>query len=438
MTSVWLKKKYPLLHFVGMMAVLFLMGTANKSMAANLSVVLSSDMDYSSNIDSDTTNTVEDVVQSIGIKVGVIENTKNYQVSGDFSVKGEHSYADRFSDQSAASAGFGLFNFDLIESFLNWQSSVTRNQVLNDVTGTDTDDNTGHRDIIRTGPGVSYKISKSTSLGLVANYINVEISDPTGVDTERVDANLNLKHEVNSVTALTLTTQYEELLKAAETDEFQSSNINVGLIRRFPRGSLVFKYGETKSESNNISATKGSFYNLTLIKEKVLWHDLSLRYVQDISDVSLGFDLDLELPAGEVATVNVTGNDIVKRKSFNFGISRVFGLYNYRVGVSFDESDFVTRNDDSKSKGLNVSFGQNISRGLDVTYSYAFGSSEFAEQPDVGTSSTTRYKVRSTYSLSADLSVNGFVGFAKRKNNENQIKEFEAFSMGVGVAWAIY
>ena len=87
--------------------------------AIELNGNVTTDIEYTTNSTLVSTQTQEDVSQIVGLDYTVLENRKSVQANANFRVENERYYNKSYSDRNSLTAGFGLFNLDLIESFLN-------------------------------------------------------------------------------------------------------------------------------------------------------------------------------------------------------------------------------------------------------------------------------------------------------------------------------
>jgi hypothetical protein len=218
--------------------MIFLLGAIPCANAIELSGQIFANTEYSNNTALVSTDKEDDVSQTVGLDLVVLENRKNVQANANFRVENERYYNDSFSDRTSLTAGFGLFNLDLIESFLNWQTSFTRTEVLTDATDTNTPDNREYRNILRTGPTVSYQYSRSSFFALNVNYVGVENSDEGASDSERVDGDLNYRYLFNPKTDFSVNSQYEQIIDGDGEEEYANVTLSLGLVRRFYQGDF--------------------------------------------------------------------------------------------------------------------------------------------------------------------------------------------------------
>jgi len=411
-----------------------------------LSAVLSSDVNYSNNISSESTDTEDSVSQSLGLKVVLLEQRKRFNADANFNLVEQHYYDDTFENQTSLTTGVGIFNFDLIENFLNWRTSFTRTQVLKSVFDNDTPDNNESRNILRSGPSVSYRVSPESTLGVSGNYVNVEISDPQASDSERVDGSIVYNYQFNSTTGFDISGRYDEIIDGDGTAELNNTKLSVGLSRELSRGQFTFNYGRTESNSSIADTVTGNFFDVSLSKNQVLGHNLGFRYSEDLSDTSIGFEADLDIPVfldgvdtGLTVPLAVTGSflDIVKQRRFNVSASRVIGSYMYSLSGYLRDTRYEVSNDDSKGRGLGASLRKNIVANFAMGVSYSFNLSDYVDRPLFGKERTASYIYDVSYGVVKDINLSGSLKYEIRMNSANQAREYEEFSVVLGVGWAL-
>jgi len=416
---------------------LFLVSFVPYSSAIELIGNVSTNVEYTNNAALVSTQTEDDVSQIVGLDLTVLENRKSVQANANFRVENERYYNNSFSDRTSLTAGFGLFNLDLIESFLNWQTSFTRTEVLTDTTDTDTPDNREYRNIVRTGPTVSYQYSRASFFALNVNYVGVENSDEAAFDSERVDGNLNYKYLFNPNTDFTVNSQYEEVIDGDGDEEYADVKFSLGLIRRFARGDFQFNFGRTRLTPDQSGAVKSNYFDIQLTREQLLWHDISLVYLEDISDTSIGFESDEQ---GEVlengSQRSASGNDIIERKRLDLSVNRVFGNTSYRVNGFWEIEQFVSQDVEEVSKGVNINVDHGLSRRLVSEFSYSYQEDDFSDRVGVGIDKESSYSVGVRYNLSTSFSVNSFIRFTTLYNTQNMSREYEEFATGFGLNWS--
>lgn len=404
-----------------------------------LSAVAATSAEYSDNIGRTPANTNEDIVHRLGLDLGVNERRAHFETDVNFTLEHEHYYNHTFADETSLTTGFGLFNIDLIESFLNWNTSFTRTEVLSDTAATDTPDNREHRDVFRSGPLVSYQPSRTSRFDLAANYISVENSDENVSDSERADGRFSYFHAFNSVTDFTINSTYGETIDPDEGNDYTNININAGFVRRFTNGELQFNAGRTALKPRGSASTRGNFFDISLSREQVFSHDIAIQYHEDISDTSIGFITDEQGSENDdVSLRSTTGNDTVKRKRVSMSVSRVMGDISYSANAFWQQQRFIVQQSDENSQGLVIAGNQQISPGLSAGFEYTYRLHDFVDRPSIGKDKTNGYRLSSQYELSRSFSANGFINFSARSNSKHDSREYEALTLGLGLNWVLY
>jgi hypothetical protein len=416
---------------------LFLVSFLPWANAVELNGNVSTNLEYSNNSALVSTQTKEDISQIVGIDLTILENRKSVQANANFRVENERYYNNSFSDETSLTAGFGLFNLDLIESFLNWQTSFTRTEVLTDTVDTNTPDNREYRNILRTGPTVSYQYSRAAHFALNVNYVGVENSDEAASDSKRIDGNLNYKYLFNPVTDFNINSQYEEIIDGDGDEEYANITLSLGLVRRFFLGDFQLNFGRTRLAPEQSDATKSNYFDIQLNREQFLWHDVSLLYLEDVSDTSIGFESDEQ---SEILETNdqrsASGNDVIKRKRLDFTAARVYGNTSYSIGTFWEKERFVSQDINEKSKGIDINIDHSLSQRLVSELRYSYQENDFEERDGVGKDKESSYSIGASYSVFSDFTINSFIRFSSRYNKQNMTREYEEFSTGFGLNWS--
>jgi len=420
---------------------LFIVFFASYANALELTGNVYTELEYTNNSALDSTQTQDDVSQNLGLDLNVLENRKSIQASANFRVEGEKYYNDSFSDRASLSAGFGLFNLDLIDSFLNWQTSFTRTEVLTDASDTNTPDNREYRNILRTGPTISYQYSSTSLLALNVNYVGVENSEEDASDTQRVNGLLNFRYLFNPMTKFSINSAYQEILgidSGSDSDEnYEVIKLSVGLVRRFFLGDFQFNLGRTRLTPDQSDATESNYFDVQLNRDQLFRHDVSLTYLEDISDTSIGFESDEEGADQQSDSQRSTsGSDVIKRKRIDLSATRVFGNTNYTINGFWENESFVVLDRGEKSVGFSLGINQNLSQRLISEFEYRYEINDFVGQAELGKDKESTYRVGGVYRLSADMRVNGFTRFSSRYNSQNMNREYEEFAVGFGFVWS--
>lgn len=407
--------------------------------AFELNVDAYSNIEYSDNVGLTSERPQEDFYQTFGLNVGVSEEKKDFQADATFSLEYGHYYNDTFDDQTSLSSGIGVFNFDIIDSFLNWSTSFTRTEVLTNATEVDVPDNREYRDIIRTGPQITYALSSASNLRFSANYINVENSEAQTRDSERLEGQASYYYFYNELTDIFASSTYEDLLDGDGDQEFKRNTLSLGINRRFVNGSVSLEAGRSRYDLEMADARESSFYDFSFIRSNVFGNDLTVQYFEDVSDTTIGFEADETSAEESLSTArgSVT-SDIVKRKRATVGLSGPISSYYYELDLFWEDEDYAIQLDDEQSHGANLRLEQNVLRGFLMGYEVGYRFSDLIERPTILDEVTMTYLVDANYDVTRNFSVNGFVGYEDRVNQQSSRREYQELSIGIGLNWNIY
>ena len=432
---------------------LFLMQCSGFSSAiTELDISAYSNTEYTSNARRVTTDTKNDVIERLGLEVRLSEERKRFDANANFRLEQEYYLNDTFSEQTNLTTGFGLFNFDIVEDFLDWRTSFTRTQTLSDPAEANTPDNREERNVLRTGPAISYRINPNSLFRFSTNFVQVENSDDTTADTKRIDGKASYSYQFNSITQFSLNGNYDEIIESDVDDplqpdvddEIRNISLYLGMNRQFHRGNLSINAGQNQVRSDTRETVSGNFFNVALERDQVLSHHLFLNYSESISDSSIGFttleDLLVTNPDPNAPTdlENASSLDIIKRKRFDVGITRDIETFQYSVNAFWTDLNYEIQASDERSSGLTVSGRQRMQESWTAGVSYQQMRQNFIDRPLDGKSTTHTYRVETDYRWTQNFSTNGFIAYEQRQNDDNFLREYEEFSVGLGLKIILY
>lgn len=409
-----------------------------KAGALELGATLSNEFEFNSNARLNSAVTHSDTVHRLVLDTTIIENRKNFQADANFSISKDTYFQNLYSDETSVVAGFGLFNFDLIDSFLNWHSSYVRSQVLVDSALADTPDNRDIRSVFSSGPSINYAINDASQISFSTSYINVENSNPSVSDSERYNGELSYLYRLNSITNLTASASRGETIDPDEAEDYVNNRYSVGLHRQFSHGNMEFEYGKSYYFPKFSSDVRGNYFRFSMTRQGVLHHDLQMSYLEDVSDSSIGL-LEDPVPGSEVTLESrgISVNDVVKTKQLDIEISRVLGNFIYRISGQREVATYSLAQSEERQYQLGVELQQNVSPTFNMSYSYGFDVDKYPDRPDIGVNRTSLYNLRAGYNVSDSLSLSGGVGYEIRRNELVSQEEYEDASASFAISWEI-
>lgn len=416
-----------------------------QSSALDLSSNLSSETLYSNNSGLTQTSKLDEVVQTTGLNLTVREDRKNFQTDVAVSLTSEKYLNSTYSDSASLTTGLGVLNFDIIESFLNWNTNFSRSEVLTDSAAEDTPDNRSLRNIFRTGPAINYAMSRYSTLGLFADYINVENANEDVSDSERLASGASYTFTYNPLTRFQLGSEYTSVLDADEGVEFEELSLSAGFTRIIVNGEVVFRYTLTEFGNENSRKEMANNFFFSLRRTQFFYHDLVLVYQQEVFDNVYGREVDVSAFTNkDEDKQTIPQNDIIQLDQASLDISRVMGSFNYVINgfwekegtLSFFGNSSGTKSEEVSTGGrvrLEFQYSPFVKYGVGVEYVI----DDFKDRPE-GKDTTSTYNFDSTYMMSEDLSLNTFVSYNHRSNNQDRSREYEEFSTGFGLVWRLF
>lgn len=380
----------------------------------------------------------QDVRQTVGFDLEVLETGRSIQADISLSVEHSKYYQKSYSDETSLGAGVGVLNFGLVDSFLDWRSSFRRSEVITDSSNRYNPDSREYRNIVRSGPVLNYQLSRAAALEFSSSYVGVENSDPDVSDSERVDNFLGLSYDINPLTELSLNGSYANVIDGDELDTFEDASVNVGLVRQFVRGQLSINIGRTRFIPETGDQREGNFFDIGFNREQLFLHDWTLRYNEDISDTSIGFENEEDaLESENTETLSINGTDILERRRFTLRVRREIGRMLYELSSRWEEEDYLVQLSDQRTHRADAQLRSRISPVLTFGAAYSWQSDNFIDVPSTGKDITSSYEVNSTYLLSQDVSLDGYLRFESRINSVNDGREYEGVFIGADLSWAL-
>ena len=174
----------------------------NAAHAFEVKATATSNTEYTNNLNNDRfgVDKVEDTLEQLSLNFQFEERRKKFTATLDTKFLHETYLNNSFSDKNEITAGLGLINFEIIESFLDWKSSYRRTRILKDEDEADTPDNQEIRDVYVTGPSIYYELNKLTHIVISSEFIQTEISDPDVSDSQRTSSRAMIRRVIDPVT----------------------------------------------------------------------------------------------------------------------------------------------------------------------------------------------------------------------------------------------
>lgn len=415
--------------------------------ALEASLLLSTGLEYSDNMALNSDSKENDLLQTVAFDLGLVEQGKHVQL--DVSVSASHSkyYDKTYSDETSIGAGLGVLNVGLIESFLDLRSSFRRSDIITDSSNRYNPDSKEFRNIYRTGPFIAYQISPTASLGLSSEYVAVENSDPDISDSERIENNMRWNYWVSSLTQLSVNGAYSNVTDGDELDTFANANANIGITRRIAKGEVSMSVGKTRFIPERGGYREGDFFDIRFDHDTLLHHEWMFQYYSNISDTSIGFTEQDESDAenegqsevsAPINSIDITGTDILERRQLRMRVRRDLGGLMYEIEALLEEEDYFVQRNDQEARRVDLRIRNILNHNWTAGVAVGWQSDDFIDVPSQGRDITTSYELNARHSFSPDLNFDGFLRFERRRNAENEVRAYEAASIGVSLEWQAF
>lgn len=419
--------------------------------AMEIKANLFSETEYTSNSKLDSFNTKEDIIERLGLSAVLSEERKRFNANARFNLSQEFYFNNTFSDQTQLTTGFGLFNFDIIEDFLDWRTSFTRIEVLSDAAEENTPDNREKRNVFRTGPSINYRINKASLFRFGTNYVQVENSDESAADTKRLEATAGYIYQYNSVTNFGWNAAYDRVIETEENGRKLSNSdeqpknltLSVGLNRQFSHGHFNFNIGRNEVHSEDSQKISGNYFDISIQYNKFYYYDIQLDYAESISDSSIGFDtlqsLQENSSPSSLSSSNISSAlDIVKRKQFDLAIDRTLDNFHYSINGFWAKDNYEIQPSDEETFGLGLRLDNQFHEAMILSFIFQYEKNKFLDQIELGEDVTSTYTAEGRYQLTKDFSIHGHVGYEKQGNNKSFSREYEDFFLMIGFNFLIF
>jgi len=264
-------------------------------------------------------------------------------------------------------------------------------------------------------------------------YTNVENSQANAADTERASLSVGISRQLNSIVSMGLTGHYERMLDGDGSEKYDRYQLGLSFSRQFVDSNIDLSAGRTLVVPEVSEKVGSNYVSLSFTREKLWLHDVTVNYLEDISDTSIGFAVS-GLDANQFA---VQGNDIVTRKSVELNIKRILSVYKYNLSFAWDYEDYEVQNSDEKEKNASFSLSKDMLSNFSTEVNFEFNQTEYLGLVTIGKENTRTYRVRGDYQFSQDLSMGSYIQHELRQNARNALREYEELSVGINLNWTL-
>lgn len=390
---------------------------------------------YSDNAGSLKQQKRNDIRNSVGLEAQLTEQRQSMEADLSVVLEHERYMRDRSGDRTEITSGLGMLNLNLVEELLHWETSYTRNHVMEDTAQDELLQNRNYRNTLRSGPKVTAELSDTTRLEGHTYYVNVENSDEVVSDSERANAGVSLLHYYNQLTQFNLASQYETMLAEDELDPYDRKSASIGMTRTLVRGLLSLNVGRSSLVPELGESVDSNFYQASFRHDEFLHHVLQVGYTQDVSDTTIGFD-DESLVEEE--TGELPDNDYVTRRRWSGSLSRVVGVNSYSLSAARSDSRYALSRQHVILNSGSFRYERPVIEHLVAGAAVSYSQRDYVSDPAAGINKTFVYTVDSDYQFSERLNLGSYIQFVSRTVTGNIGVGYEEFQLGIDLRYRLY
>jgi len=366
-----------------------------------------------------------------------------YNVDIDYFARGRDYKNDVLEDNNLL-AGRTLLTWVPLPRNFSWEVMHLRSDLLNDNALVDTDTNRETRNILSTGPSITFGIGAADSVTLNARYIDISFELTELSDNERIDTSLVWKRELSSVSQFSAFVEHNDIeYRAGEEQSFTKGGIEFRADLR--EAQYLVRLGTNRAETVQGDSRSDLLVRLVLSYQSDS-DRISFLLAKDLVDTSVGFATEgifvsesFSL-ADEGTSTNFTEIDVLEQQSVSIGYSsdRICSRCVIRVNAFYDDLDYIEQPRDQDILGINTELTYELNSKLRVNASLLYGKSQFFEEFDTVTrkDDVEGYGAGLEYKLSRNLELSVDVSSNKRESNIPGLN-FEELSLRAGILWSL-
>lgn len=408
-------------------AVLSSLGVSTAS-AAPLGLVGQLTNRYSDNmtrVPSDETSDVETRI-SLGINHQSDPDVCNARTVGEVA----YSRWDKDSYDPEFTADLDFAGDCQVTDRLIWQLSDSIRNVEQNSRFANTPDNTTRKNILRTGPIYSLRLSSADRLELSAQYEDTDYSESTEIDSERINGSVWLSRDFSP----TLNAGVRYFKEAADLDtqeDIDRYSLNLTVEKSWNVSNLQGSIGYMEYESRRFGT---EFKNDGIVGD--------LRYEREISASSLFYlsasreltdqtsDYDVRIGDLVFNLRETTGIDVV---SFRAGLRNEYSTQSsLDILFFYNQTDYSQTDSEENSIGFRGTYRRPISPRFDGFVDASIESLQY--EPESRDDLLFDAEVGLSYRMARRLRVLGSYGFSKRTSDFDPV-EYDENWVEVGLSY---
>ncbi len=309
------------------------------SVFANLSGSVSATSEYHDNIALHPSDEEHDIEHILALGAAFNERYSRAEVAADYLFEESQYQQDTFDDRFIVE-GRGSLYLSLYPERLKWSLENTRENIQISSNLPDVPTNRTERNILATGPTLTYPVSSVDSLSLDLRYIDTKNKDFSFNDSERYVGGLSWKHLLSATQNLELTANQSDVQYPLEQFDFIDSSVRLSYFAAWRQSQTTLWTGLSKIDPEVGESNTENEYGLSWRYNRTSVESFTLSFSREFTDSSIGsslsdsgsgLDLTTPVPVGDIS---LGTTPIGTTEDRDAGISDVYNETRFELGYN--------------------------------------------------------------------------------------------------------
>lgn len=364
------------------------------------------------------------------------EDIKNSNFNLDYRLSHSRSLLDD-SDPTNRLSGTGRHVWNLWQSRLFWNTTLSRSDALRSSEFEYKEENYTQSTSLITGPSLTARLGSLSTLTLSSTVAAQLFDDEKTFNNFRLNNSAQVTRTLSTLTNVFAYASYGIVDFDVIERDYRTVQYGLGVNRRLKRGTSSLSIGRVQSIQDNsvtLSQTNGLSVQASLQFEGKNGSS-AIVYSQNLTDTTVG--LSNQLDTGDVPPIALentqTSNLVrVQRLSGN-GNRALAGRRRVSYGIYGEYQDLVDSIFDEYRAGANVSLSQQNTPRLSMAWSASANWNKFLNRPEQGEDTTYRFSWNNSYRIVPNFSLSLVFSHTRVRNNVTVERE----SIGNSVSLSI-
>lgn len=347
------------------------------------------------------------------VNIGVQHRTDPGKCNSELAARLGYGYWHEDAFDPEVYTNLDFFGDCRLGNNLVWNVSDQLRDVVEDNRLADNPDNRTRKNVFRTGPILSLRLSDVDRLSLSAEYENTEFSENDEPDSDRYIGTASWTHLFSPTLNAGLTARADKA-ELDNDEEIERGTLTATFSNTWAatRLSGSLGYSQVESTLNNVSqSSDGVVGSLHLARDINPSTELTLEASRELTDQTSDFDIRF----GEFV-FNLEQTSVVEVSLVRLGLNKQFSS-----GAQFSTAVFATRSDylatglREERSGISADYSRPVTGRFSVS---AGGSYDYLTYSDSGDDDELiNLKLGADYQFTRKLTMNGKVGHTQRTSD---------------------